>query len=283
MFHQLVPANRPAYQARPMIASLRQLFRPRPQRPPPAVPPGQRVYAIGDIHGRRDLFAALIEAIDADDAASGAAETTVVLLGDLVDRGADSAGVIAATRAWAERRRVRWLIGNHEECFLAALEDEEGLRAFLRIGGRETALSYPLDAAAFARADLASAAAMIRGAVPEEDIAFLRSGEDRIVIGDYLFVHAGIRPGLSLAEQSTSDLRWIRGEFTGSRAEHQHCVVHGHTITDTVDIQPNSIGIDTGAYYSGVLTALRLEGTRRGLLQTVERDGGIAVATRSIE
>lgn len=266
-----------------MIASLRQLFRPRPQRQPATVPPGERVYAIGDIHGRRDLFATLIAAIEADDAASGPAETTVVLLGDLIDRGEDSAGVVATARAWAERRRVRWLIGNHEERFLAALESEEALRAFLRIGGRETALSYPVDAAAFARADLPAAMAMIRKAVPPEDVEFLERGEDAIVIGDYLFVHAGIRPGVALAEQAAKDLRWIRTEFTGSRDDHGLVVVHGHTITDAVEIRPNRIGIDTGAYYSGTLTALRLEGQHRQILQTFERDGAIEVETRSAE
>ncbi len=266
-----------------MIASLRQLLRPRKQRQAPAIPPGQRVYAIGDIHGRRDLFTALIAAIDADDAASCPAETTVILLGDLVDRGEDSAGVVAAARAWVQRRKLRWLIGNHEECFLAALESAEALRAFLRIGGRETVLSYRVDAAAFARADLPAAAAMIREAVPVGDLAFLRHGEDRIVIGDYLFVHAGIRPGVALEDQTTTDLRWIRSEFTGSRDEHAHVVVHGHSIIEAVDIQPNRIGIDTGAYYTGVLTALRLEGCERHILQTVERDGAIAVETRSAE
>jgi serine/threonine protein phosphatase 1 len=266
-----------------MIASLRQLFRSRSARRPSAVPPGERVYAIGDIHGRRDLFAALIAAIDVDDAASSPADTTVVLLGDLVDRGEDSAGVVSAARNWARRRKVRWLIGNHEECFLAAMESEDALRAFLRIGGRETVLSYPVDAAAFARADLPAAAAMIREAVPAEDLAFLRRGEDRIVIGDYLFVHAGIRPGVALADQTTTDLRWIRGEFTRADNEHEHVVVHGHTITDMVEIRPNRIGIDTGAFYSGTLTALRLEGCERHILQTVERDGAIAIETRSAE
>lgn len=265
-----------------MIASLRQLFQRRSARRAHAVPPGERVYAIGDIHGRSDLFEAMIAAIEADDGASEPARTTVILLGDLVDRGADSAGVIAAARAWSESRRVRCLIGNHEECFIAALQDEDALRGFLRIGGRETILSYPVDAGEFARADLAAAQRLIRKAVPPADVEFLASGEDAIVIGDYLFVHAGIRPGVALNEQNRSDLRWIRGEFTGSQANHLQCVVHGHTITEEVEVHHNRIGIDTGAFYTGRLTALRLEGTKRTLLQTVEEGAGIVVETRRI-
>jgi serine/threonine protein phosphatase 1 len=265
-----------------MIASLRQLFRPRSARLAPAIPPGERVYAIGDIHGRNDLFKALIAAIEANDAESTPAHSTVILLGDLVDRGPDSAGVIAAARACSQQRRVRYLIGNHEELFLAALEDADALRGFLRIGGRETVLSYPVDAAAFARADLDAAFELIRRAVPPGDVEFLGRGEDAIVIGDYLFVHAGIRPGVAVAEQNPSDLRWIRGEFTNSQEEHPQCVVHGHTISEEIEIRHNRIGIDTGAFYTGRLTALRLEGTDRTFLQTVEGDAGIVVETRRL-
>lgn len=253
-----------------MIALFRQLLSARRARPAPAVPPGERVYAIGDIHGRRDLFDALIAAIDADDSASGPATTTVILLGDLIDRGADSAGVLAAARAWQQRRTVRILAGNHEEMFLECFNDSELMRHFLRFGGRETVLSYPVDRAAFELADVAQAQDLMRAAVPESDLAFIRGFEDRIAIGDYLFVHAGIRPGIALEQQELRDLRWIRGAFTDWRGDHGLVVVHGHTIFAAPDIRPNRIGIDTGAYRSGTLTALRLEGTNRSLLETRE-------------
>ncbi len=262
-----------------MIAPFRQLLG---QRPRPAVPPGERVYAIGDIHGRADLFEALIAAIDRDDAASGPAQTTVILLGDLIDRGADSAGVLAAARAWQQRRTVRILAGNHEEMFLQCFTDAELMRHFLRFGGRETVLSYRVDPDAFTAADVAEAQALMREAVPEEELDFIRGFEDSIAIGDYLFVHAGIRPGVAIAEQETRDLRWIRGAFTDSRVDHGLLVVHGHTIFEEPDIRPNRIGIDTGAYYSGKLTALRLEGEARALLETSENDGRIDVQMRSI-
>jgi len=232
----------------------------------PAVPPGERVYAIGDIHGRLDLFDALIAAIEADDNARGPAETTVILLGDLVDRGPDSAGVIAAARAWGQRRKVRVIAGNHEEMFLESFERIEVLRHFLRYGGRETLLSYPLDRADYQSLTLEQLQERMREAVPEDDLTFLREAEDAIVVGDYLFVHAGIRPGVPLDAQRVSDLRWIRDSFIDDARDHGHVVVHGHTITEAVEEMPNRIGIDTGAFASGRLTALGLEGTERWYL-----------------
>lgn len=247
-----------------------------------AVPQGERVYAVGDVHGRSDLFHALREAIDADDAARELAQTTVVLLGDLVDRGPDSAGVIASARAWQAERRVRVLVGNHEEMFLASFDDDEVFRGFLRFGGRETALSYPLDAAAFTAADFAEARALMAGAVPADDRAWLGAGEDMIRIGDYLFVHAGIRPGVPLEAQSTDELRWIRQPFLGDRRDHGCVVVHGHSISSEPEVLPNRIGIDTGAYMSGRLTALGLAGTGRWLIEAHDSGNGVQTAIRSI-
>ena len=127
-----------------MPQTLRKLLRPLWQQNGPAIPQGERVYAIGDVHGRLDLFAALANAIEADDAARGSADTTVILLGDLIDRGPDSASVVAAARAWQYRRKVRIICGNHEEMFLGSFHHEETLRHFLRHGGKETLLSYPI-------------------------------------------------------------------------------------------------------------------------------------------
>ena len=232
---------------------------------------------MGDIHGRADLFAALIAAIEADDAARGAAETMVILLGDLVDRGPDSAGVVRLARDWQGRRPVRILMGNHEEMFLDALADDEVLRQFLRYGGRETLLSYPIDPAAYVRADLAEARQLALAAVPPEDIAFIRAFEDWVLLGDYLFVHAGIRPGVPLGEQRQSDLRWIRESFLAHPDSFGPVVVHGHTIFDEPAVRRNRIGIDTGAYASGRLTALGLEGTARWTIEAREQDGAVGI------
>jgi len=265
-----------------MLTAFRKLFRAPDSAPVAAIPAGQRVYAVGDVHGRADLFEALAAAIEADDKARGAAETTVILLGDLIDRGPDSAGVIAAVRDWQRRRRVRVLMGNHEEMFLDALTDLEVLRPFLRFGGRETVLSYGIDRSAYVAAELPECLAMIRAAVPEADLAFIRGFEDRIVIGDYLFVHAGVRPGVPLDQQRLQDLRWIREPFLSHPADLGMVVVHGHTIFDAPDIRHNRIGIDTGAWSTGRLTALGLEGTARWLIEASEGDGESRIAQRSI-
>ena len=245
-----------------------------------AIPAGERVYAIGDIHGRADLLAALIAAIEADDAARRPAQTTFILLGDLIDRGPDSAGVLRLARDWQQRCRVRILMGNHEEMFLAALRKPSVMRPFLRFGGRETLLSYSIDPAAYVRAGIEEVIALARAAIPQADLDFVASFEDQITIGDYHFVHAGVRPGVALDAQKIGDLRWIREPFLDHAADFGAVVVHGHTITDQADFRTNRIGIDTGAYSSGRLTALGLEGTTRWVLTTAASDGAIGVRTK---
>ena len=257
-----------------MFQALRQIFARGPAEPVAAIPAGQRVYAVGDIHGRRDLFETLVEAIDVDDAGLEPAETTIILLGDLVDRGADSAGVITLAREWQKRRRVRILAGNHEEMFLRSLRKLEVFRHFLRHGGRETLLSYGIDRTAFAQASMEEAQEMMIAAVPPEDIAFLEGFEDMISIGDYLFVHAGIDPRVPIEEQQVHDLRWIREPFLSHAESHGQVVIHGHTICDSPEDCGNRIGIDTGAYMSGRLTAIVLEGTRRRYIEAVQGEGG---------
>ena len=241
----------------------------------PAIPQGERVYAVGDIHGRLDLFDDLVELIEADDAARGDADTTIILLGDLIDRGPDSAGVIARARELAARRKVRMLMGNHEEMMLRALDSDENLRHFLRVGGRETLLSYPIPLKTYRSASLSELARLAREAVPLVDIEFIEAMEDMIRIGDYLFVHAGINPTVALEEQVSRDLRWIREPFLSHDAPLDVCVIHGHTIREEVEIgpradRPNRIGIDTGAFRSGRLTAIGLEGRDRWFIEARE-------------
>jgi serine/threonine protein phosphatase 1 len=233
------------------------------------VPDGQRVYAIGDIHGCDHLFAALIDRIEADDAARSAADTTIVLLGDLIDRGPDSAAVIERAHGLAQRRKVRLLTANHEEVFLAALEGSiSALRFFCRIGGEETIWSYGIAGDAYRSMSFEDLLPALQAAVPDHHRALLAMAEDQVRIGDYLFVHAGIKPGVDLSAQKPSDLRWIREPFLDDRRWHGAMVIHGHTISDVVDEQPNRIGIDTGAYASGRLTAIGLEGAERWYLET---------------
>lgn len=234
------------------------------------LPNGQRVYAVGDIHGRLDLLDDLLARIDADDARRGAAQTTLIFLGDLVDRGPDSAGVVERLRLLGESGRpVRFLAGNHEEVFLSALDgDSKALKLFCRIGGRETVLSYGVDDTAYEAMDYAELADALGRIVPDAHRRFLAGFEDAITLGDYFFVHAGVRPDRSLDNQRTTDLRWIRDTFLDYRGRLDKRVVHGHSIAPEVEFRPHRIGIDTGAYVTGRLTALGLEGGEQWLLQT---------------
>jgi len=234
-----------------------------------AIPEGERVYAVGDVHGCADLLDQLLARIDADDRARDPARTTIVFLGDLVDRGPASAAVIERLRLLAaERPDTRFLLGNHEEVFLESLKGEpKALRMFCRIGGRETIMSYGLDAADYDRMDYEELHAAMRVRVPAEHQAFLESFEDMVTIGDYAFVHAGVRPGTDLAAQRGADLRWIRNPFLDHDRALDKMVVHGHTISAGLDEQVHRIGVDTGAYETGVLTALGLEGTARWTVQ----------------
>lgn len=235
------------------------------------VPDGRRIYAIGDIHGRNDLFIDLLEKIEADDTARGAADTQIILLGDLVDRGPDSAGVIDTAIALKVRRpNTAFLMGNHEEVFVAACRkyDAKTLRFFIRIGGEATIMSYPISRTEYLGLDMEQLCRRLTTLIPEEHLAFLEIFEDQIIIGDYAFVHAGIRPGVPLSEQKTSDLRWIREEFVAQRGDLEKVIIYGHTIYDDIDERGSRIGIDTGAYDTGKLTAIGLEGGDRWYLQT---------------
>lgn len=237
----------------------------------PSVGEGVRVYAIGDIHGRLDLFRELTARVIEDARLRGAVDRLqVILLGDLVDRGAESAGVvdlvIRLSKAWPA---FTCLMGNHEEVFhMALLGDLGALQFFLRIGGRETLLSYGVEEALVDGDDEEQLLARMLECVPQAHRDFIADLPHQIIVGDYAFVHAGIRPGVAMEEQRPRDMHWIREEFLRSGSAHGHIVVHGHNITEFVDEQSNRIGIDTGAYSSGRLTAIGLEGTDRWYLST---------------
>ncbi len=263
-----------------MLQFLRSLFSPSSSGPVAHIPQGQRVYAVGDIHGRLDLFEALAGAIEADDA-RGTADTTVILLGDLVDRGPASAGVLALAREWQARRKVRILYGNHEELLVKSLTSLETMRHFLRHGGRETMQSFGISAKVLASAPVDELQELWTATVPADVLDFISGFEEMIRIGDYLFVHAGINPATPLASQKVSDLRWIREPFLSHPDPFEAVVVHGHSITDQPQDKGNRIGIDTGAYSSGRLTALVLEGATRRYIEAVEADGEIGISHRA--
>ncbi|MFA6117503.1 MAG: metallophosphoesterase family protein [Sphingomonas sp.] len=231
-------------------------------------PEGTRLYAIGDVHGRADLLEDLLEVIVRDDAARETRDSTIIFLGDLVDRGPDSAAVVARVRALcAEAGVARLVKGNHDHVLIkAARGDAQAAKVLLGIGGLPTLLSYGITEEEAGRGTHQDLADLIEQRLPRDDVAFLERGEDMILLGDYLFVHAGIRPGVALADQKISDLYWIREPFLSSEIDHGVLVIHGHSVTQSIEEQPNRIGIDTGAYSSGTLSAIGIEGDRRWFL-----------------
>ena len=245
-------------------------FRDRRQIGLPLLAPGKLVYAVGDIHGRDDLLGDLLARIDDDRSHRDATDTVVVFLGDLIDRGPDSAKVVERLRTYAPLDvRPVFLAGNHEEVLLRLLDGDDSLVTdWLRFGGLQCCESYGLDPKQVVRMRSRDAAEEIRRAIPAAHRDFLASFHDTARIGGYLFVHAGIRPGVALDAQAQSDLRWIRQPFLEDTRDHGFIVVHGHTISDGVDQASNRIGIDTGAYRTGVLTAFAASGEENWFVQT---------------
>ena len=237
----------------------------------PRIPDGYRAYAVGDVHGRLDLLDPMLTAIEQDAVQRPARKNLLIFLGDLIDRGPDSKGVVERLRTYrSEALEPYFLMGNHEEVLLRLLRGERGiLDSWLKYGGAECLRSYGCDPAAMPRRSESEALAAVKEVIPEEHASFIGSFADTLTLGDYLFVHAGIRPGRDLSLQSQVDLRWIRSPFLEHDKNHGHVVVHGHTISDEIDVRANRIGIDTGAYRTGILSAICLEGDEYWPMQTI--------------
>jgi serine/threonine protein phosphatase 1 len=231
---------------------------------------GWRAYVVGDIHGRDDLLDLLLAKIHADTQQRRAKKVLLVFVGDLIDRGPSSAQVVERLRTYQRPGfRTVFLLGNHEEVLLRILRGEADLVSkWCSFGGRECLASYGVDAGRLGGLSDTEAVAAIRAAIPKKHVDFLEGFDDSCRFGDYLFVHAGIRPGVEFDQQLQSDLRWIREPFLFDESDHGFIVVHGHTIRSEVEIRPNRIGIDTGAYRTGALTALAIEGEETWLLDT---------------
>jgi serine/threonine protein phosphatase 1 len=241
----------------------------------PAVPSGQIVYAIGDIHGEADLLRHLLEQLRQDMAERSDLTATVIFLGDYVDRGPDSRGVLDLLLSGPlPGAKLRFLRGNHEQAMMEFLVDPLTTADWLRFGGVETLTSYGLRAppGSMGPDRLRQLAAGLAERLPPAHLSFLRTTSLMAAVGDYAFVHAGIRPGLPLNQQKQDDLLWIRDGFIDRPFQASHVIVHGHTISDEPELLPHRIGLDTGAYASGVLTAIALQGTERRLLQVRRGD-----------
>jgi serine/threonine protein phosphatase 1 len=234
-------------------------------------PADTRVYAIGDIHGRVDLLRAAHARILADARGSRAKRKVVVYVGDYIDRGSDSRQVIdlLLDEPLPGFRAVH-LRGNHEEALLNFLQDSTVAPDWFFYGGDATLSSYGVarPTPGGGPQGLLAVQAEFKAKLPERHLAFYRSLASSHREGDYLFVHAGIRPGVPLESQSDHDLLWIREAFLQSDADHGCVVVHGHTISPRPEVKSNRIGIDTGAYATGRLTCLMVERDEREFLTT---------------
>jgi serine/threonine protein phosphatase 1 len=239
---------------------------------PARVPPGVCIYAVGDVHGRADLLRALHRLIEADAAhLTPGTERVVVYVGDYVDRGLDSREVIdVLLREPLRGFRPVYLLGNHDAWLLSFLVDPKVGSTWLRYGGDVTLHSYgvrlgaPVDEAAYFE-ELQTA---LRAELPPHHVDFLRNLELSFESGDFLFVHAGVRPGVPLDQQVADDLLWIREPFLSWKRDFGKVVVHGHTVESEPVVRGNRIGIDTGACWTGCLTCLVLEEGRYRFFDT---------------
>jgi serine/threonine protein phosphatase 1 len=236
-----------------------------------SAPPGVRLYAIGDVHGRLDLLESLLDGVLEDSKSSAADRKVVVFLGDLIDRGPDSRAVIERVMAGPQDhwRGFQWITlrGNHEDIMLRFLSDANYGANWIANGGLSTIASYVGDLDISADDVFALQAALNRS-LPRAHRRFLEALPYSHQEGGYVFVHAGIRPGIPMAAQTAEDLMWIRREFLDSGLDHGAVIVHGHTIVKEPDERPNRIGIDTGAYSNGRLTGLVVEGDRHWFLSS---------------
>jgi len=229
----------------------------------------RRTYVIGDIHGRSDLLDQIVEEIKRDLERSPVAEGLTVTLGDYVDRGPDSRGVLDRLARNPFPTRYIALKGNHEALFEAFLRDPTVASQWRRWGGLETLHSYGVPVAqVMVGKGFEEASSALRQSVPQEHFRFLGSLRFSLSLGDYFLCHAGVRPGIPLEHQQPEDLLWIREEFLNSRMSFGKVVVHGHTPTASPEVLPTRINIDTGAFATGRLTCLVLEGESRRFLST---------------
>lgn len=237
------------------------------------VPEGVRVYCVGDIHGRADLLKALHRGIAADAAQNraGIERNIVVYVGDYIDRGMQSREVIdhLLTDPLPDFEKV-YLKGNHDDSLLQFLQDPDFGPLWFSYGGDATVLSYGvrMSPSKVGRERFEDMRQQLEASLPPAHLEFLQSLRMVWDCGDYLFVHAGFKPGIAIQQQKPEDMMWIREEFLESRHDFGKLVVHGHSVTDSPELKSNRIGIDTGAYASDTLTCLILEGDSRHFIST---------------
>lgn len=238
---------------------------------PPFAPPGERIYAIGDIHGSLLQLETLVKRIEEDGAQHPEAKRKLVFLGDYIDRGPFAKGVIEfVMHGLPASMTVFFLRGNHEDMILRFLKgDMVAGEGWLQYGGVATLLSYGIAPPASVTPEtMEDLRKRMQEHMPAEHLKFFSDAKLYLILGDYCFVHAGIRPRVAIDAQAKDDFLWIRKEFLVSQADHGKMIIHGHNISLEPDVRPNRIGIDTGAYATGRLTCLVLHEDKREVIHT---------------
>jgi diadenosine tetraphosphatase ApaH/serine/threonine PP2A family protein phosphatase len=237
------------------------------KRRQPRVAEGIRLYAVGDIHGRSDLLERTFARIDTDLRKNPISESAEIYLGDYIDRGPDSCQVLDRLVVRSKLRTTVFLKGNHESLIIDFMAKPTILRNWQHLGGLETLMSYGIQPSINANVETqAKLAAALDRALPLSHRSFLLNLDLTFTSGDFFFVHAGVRPGIPLAKQGEGDLLWIRNEFLSCEDDFGKIIVHGHTPVPELDVRPNRINIDTGAYATEKLTCLAFEGEKIRLI-----------------
>lgn len=228
----------------------------------------ERIYAIGDIHGEFDLFCSVLDKINRDNRKWEPAQTTILLLGDMIDKGPKSRQILELLqRLQTTNSGLIVLLGDHEEMLLASAKGiQAAQRVWMKSGGRQTLESYGVDIEEFVRSNPAKRAELIELAVGQKTLSWLKSRPLNYRSGDYYFCHAGIRPGIQLGKQKRRDLLTIGANFLASEEDHGAMIVHGHAEVSAAEISHNRINLDTAAYRTGKLSAMGIEGSRRWLI-----------------
>jgi serine/threonine protein phosphatase 1 len=235
----------------------------------PSLPPGVRIYAVGDIHGRLDLLNELLARIGDDRSSRPAIRPVCIFLGDYVDRGPSSRETIDRLIEHAEVNESVFLKGNHEQIAISCLRDRGLFERWMRLGGLETLMSYGITLAALSDdKQIVRLQAAFHEALPQSHFRFFRDLQNSFACGDYFFAHAGVKPDIPLSRQKESDLLWIRQEFLSSRVDFGKIIIHGHTPVRDIEVEPNRINIDTGAFATGRLTCLVIDEASLSVIDT---------------
>jgi serine/threonine protein phosphatase 1 len=240
----------------------------------PSLPAGVRIYAVGDIHGRLDLLNELLMRIHDDIASRPTIRPVSIFLGDYIDRGPSSRETIDRLMEHAETSESVFLKGNHEQIAINCLRDRALFDHWMRLGGVETLLSYGISPKGYSdEGQIVRLQAAFHDALPQTHFRFFRDLQNSFACGDFFFAHAGVKPNVELSDQKESDLLWIRKEFLSSNADFGKIVVHGHTPTREIEVGPNRINIDTGAFATGRLTCLVIDESSLSVIDTHENAG----------